>query len=101
MIRATLNYRWLREATGEYEARSTCGHKLRERGAELISCWLIKGYDFAESQALEDGMFIGLALDDGNEPQLTAPRSEAWVTQIVTELQLELTEQPAGVCLLR
>ncbi|NJO83807.1 MAG: hypothetical protein HC828_14080 [Blastochloris sp.] len=33
---------------------------------------LFYGYDFIDSVALEDGQFMGLALDNDNQPHLTA-----------------------------
>ena len=40
-----------------------------------------KGYDFEDSEALDDdGFFCGLAIDEDNEPELTAERLENWIS---------------------
>lgn len=43
------------------------------------------GYEFEESEAMIDGRFIGLALDEDFEPELTDKRITSWVSQIGNE----------------
>ena len=43
-------------------------------------------YNFSGSIAVEDGYFVGLALDDVNEGNLTQTRIEAWVSELKTNL---------------
>lgn len=43
-------------------------------------------YNFSGSVAVEDGYFVGLALDDVNEGNLTQTRIEAWVSELKTNL---------------
>jgi flavodoxin I len=45
----------------------------------------VEGYDFYFSMAERDGRFIGLALDDDTQPELTLPRLEAWAAQLKKE----------------
>ncbi|NTW02673.1 MAG: flavodoxin [Oscillochloris sp.] len=71
------------------DAIGILGIKARERGATLIGRWPTDGYDFDESQAVEEGVFIGLALDEDNQSDLTPSRIQSWVEQLVCELQLE------------
>lgn len=40
------------------------------------------GYEFEESEAVIDGQFIGLALDEDFEPELTDKRITGWLSQI-------------------
>ena len=40
------------------------------------------GYSFDESTAVVDGKFVGLAIDDMNESDLTGERIDAWVEQL-------------------
>lgn len=40
------------------------------------------GYDYSESTAEVDGVFVGLPLDDDNESDETEDRVNAWVEQI-------------------
>ena len=44
------------------------------------------GYTFDESKAFRDGKFLGLPLDEDNEPELTEQRINLWVKQLLTEL---------------
>lgn len=58
-----------------------------EQGGAVVGYWPIKGYEFEESKALtEDGKeFVGLAIDEDQQPELTDERVEAWVAQIEDE----------------
>jgi flavodoxin I len=57
-------------------------------GAKLVGRWPTDGYDFTGSEAVEDGKFLGLALDEDQQPELTDQRVEQWVKQIVKEAGL-------------
>lgn len=62
--------------------------KIRSRGARLVGRWSTDGYLFENSWAVEDGQFIGLPLDEHNQPELTTMRISLWARQI----KLEFTE---------
>jgi len=47
----------------------------------------VEGYDYYFSMAERDGRFVGLALDDDSQPELTDPRLEAWAVQLKKEFQ--------------
>ena len=50
---------------------------------ELIGVWPTEEYDFEESKGLYDeDHFLGLGLDDDNEPELTDERIDAWLGQL-------------------
>jgi flavodoxin I len=70
------------------DALGILGRKLRERGAQLVGFTGTAGYDFTNSAGVENGQFMGLALDFDNQPELNASRIQAWVKQIATEFQL-------------
>ncbi len=55
------------------------------KGAELIGKWPIDGYDFTDSEGVENGFFFGLALDEDQQAELTESRIAAWVKQLKTE----------------
>ena len=55
------------------------------RGARVVGRWPTAGYDFAASQAVDGDEFLGLALDQHNQPVLTEERIDAWLAQIKTE----------------
>jgi flavodoxin I len=56
--------------------------KLRQQGATLVGAWPTAGYTFHSSWAREDDQFLGLVLDEHNQPELTEPRLAAWSQQL-------------------
>ncbi|PPC92239.1 MAG: flavodoxin [Methylobacter sp.] len=55
-------------------------------GATLVGRWPASGYDFEQSQGLvEADYFYGLALDEDQQPELTAERVSAWINQLSAE----------------
>ena len=64
---------------------------LKEKGAVIIGRWPVEGYDFASTLAItdDDSTFVGLALDNDNQPDLTPDRAATWVEQILKESGLE------------
>lgn len=53
-----------------------------EAGATMVGEICTAGYSATDSDAVRDGKFVGLALDEDNESQLTDGRIEAWVQTI-------------------
>lgn len=64
--------------------------KLVHRGATPCGYWPREGYEFEESKALtpDGNYFVGLALDDENEFQLSDQRIRQWCDQILLEFGL-------------
>lgn len=62
--------------------------KISQRGGKTVGYWPTEGYDFNESKALRNGKFVGLAIDEDNQSDLTDDRIKAWVAQIKTEFGL-------------
>jgi flavodoxin I len=56
------------------------------RGARVVGHWPADGYEFNASQALIEGRFVGLPIDQLNQPTLTNARLDAWLAQILPEL---------------
>ena len=52
------------------------------KDAKVVGATSTEGYDFEESQSVIDGKFIGLALDEDNQDDLTSERIEKWANQI-------------------
>ena len=70
--------------------------KLSSMGALLdLGSWGIDGYSFRESLAVRDGRFVGLALDDENQAELTGARIQEWCGQLQAELGLTGDTQSA------
>ncbi|SBS32114.1 Flavodoxin-1 [Marinomonas spartinae] len=61
--------------------------KLKTTGATFIGQWPTEGYEFEASQACtEDKMhFVGLAIDEDQQFELTDQRVEQWVIQLYAE----------------
>ncbi len=55
------------------------GRELMENGGTLVGQVPVEGYEFDESEAVEDGMFMGLPVDEDFEPELTDERLKNWV----------------------
>lgn len=62
--------------------------KITERGGKTVGFWSTDGYDFDESKAVRDGKFVGLALDDTNQSELTEQRLKKWVSLLSAEFGL-------------
>ncbi|MEM9775257.1 MAG: flavodoxin [Chloroflexota bacterium] len=67
------------------DAMGILGFKLIERGATLVGYTSVTGYEHEYSKAIDGDQFIGLAIDDVNQPELTDGRVKAWVSQVTTE----------------
>lgn len=59
--------------------------EISKTGATVIGNTSIEGYEFNESRAVEGDKFLGLALDEVNQSDLTDERIDAWVEQIKKE----------------
>ncbi len=59
---------------------------IKDCGANFIGSVSTDGYTFDDSEAVVDGKFIGLPLDDINEDDKTESRIEEWIQQIKPEL---------------
>ncbi|HIV83787.1 flavodoxin FldA [Marseilla massiliensis] len=59
---------------------------LKGSGAAFIGRVPTAGYNFSDSEAVVDGEFVGLALDDVNEEDKTDERIDAWIESIKDKL---------------
>ncbi len=57
-----------------------------EAGATVLEGVSTDGYTYDDSEAVEDGKFLGLALDEVNEDDKTEERIDAWVEAIKPSL---------------
>lgn len=72
------------------DAMAFFADKVIERGAELVGRWPANGYTFAQSWALgDDGSFVGLVLDELNQPALNDTRIVQWLAQLQAEWDRE------------
>ena len=58
----------------------------KEGGANVLEGVSTEGYTFDDSDAVVDGKFVGLALDDVNEDDKTEERIDAWLEAIKLSL---------------
>lgn len=70
------------------DAMGILEEKISSLGGTTVGYWSVDGYDFNESKAVRDGKFVGLAIDEDNQSDLTDERVKAWVTQIKREFGL-------------
>lgn len=59
-------------------------------GAKIVGAWPTDGYTFDVSQSIIDGKFVGLAIDQDIQPELTAERVDAWLKLIAPDFGLPL-----------
>ena len=55
---------------------------VEKKGAEIIGQTSTDGYDFSESRAVKNSKFVGLAIDEVNQSDLTDERIEAWTEEL-------------------
>ncbi|MDA8782442.1 flavodoxin FldB [Porticoccaceae bacterium] len=72
---------WFQDALGYLWAKAV------NQGAQTVGSWPNQGYSFEQSKALtENGQFfVGLALDDENQLELTDDYIHQWCGQILNE----------------
>lgn len=77
------------EGYGEWylDAMGMLHDELKPTGAQFLGYWPNQGYEFEASKALtEDGSkFVGLALDEDSQYELSDERIATWCEQILTE----------------
>lgn len=62
--------------------------EIHESGGKLVGRWPTEGYEFTGSDSIEDNKFLGLALDEDRQGELTDERIAKWVQQIKSEAGL-------------
>lgn len=79
---------WFQDALGMLHS------EVIPQGAYVIGQWPNSGYDFTASKALtaDQQHFVGLALDEDNQYDLSAQRITQWCQQIQTEIDTILTD---------
>jgi flavodoxin I len=70
------------------DAMGILEEKISGVGGKTVGFWSTDGYEYEASLAVKNGKFVGLALDDDNQAELTEERIKTWVTQLKTEFDL-------------
>jgi flavodoxin I len=71
------------------DAMGMVGDIVMAKGGTIIGHTSTEGYDFEASKAeIEEGVFIGLGIDEDRQPELTNERVTSWCKQIHEEMCL-------------
>ena len=70
------------------DAMGILEEKISSLGGKTVGYWSIEGYEHESSKAEKNGKFVGLALDEDNQSELTDERISEWVAQLKTEFGL-------------
>lgn len=62
--------------------------RIANSGAGFFGAWPAEGYSFEASRGMVNGKFLGLVIDEDNEPEKTDARIAAWTKQIKGELEI-------------
>ncbi len=73
------------------DAVGTLYHRLQKTGARFIGGFETGEYTFEQSAAFVDGRFVGLLIDEVNEPEKTRNRLTHWVKLLRSACKPELT----------
>jgi flavodoxin I len=63
--------------------------KISRLGGTTVGYWSTDGYVFKQSRAVKNGKFVGLALDEYSQSDLTISRIKAWVAQLKQSFGLQ------------
>jgi flavodoxin I len=61
------------------------GKTVKNQGGQIFGKVSTEGYTFQDSDAIVEGQFIGLPVDEDFEPELTEERVSAWVNSLMKE----------------
>ena len=67
------------------DAMGILEEKISGLGGKTVGNWSTDGYDFEASKGVKNGKFVGLALDEDNQDELTDERISKWVSQLKSE----------------
>ena len=66
----------------------TMHDEAKKNGATMVGYTTDEGYEYEASESVENGKFLGLAIDEDNQDDLTPDRIDAWANQLKTEFSL-------------
>ncbi|PIE45640.1 MAG: flavodoxin [Gammaproteobacteria bacterium] len=68
------------------DAMGMIADEFESRGATIVGQWPSDGYEFEASKALRGDVFVGLALDEDCQEELTEERLVAWLSVVLPAL---------------
>ncbi len=69
------------------DGMGTIYETVKDKGCKVVGQTDVAGYEYDSSNAVVDGQFVGLPLDEENQGDMTDDRINAWVEKIKTELK--------------
>ncbi|MEM6299375.1 MAG: flavodoxin [Bacteroidota bacterium] len=60
------------------------------QGGEVVGHWPVEGYEFDASKGQRGDVFLGLAIDEDNQPEMTDDRLAQWLPQVLQEFGMEV-----------
>jgi flavodoxin I len=72
------------------DAVGTIADAVIAQGGEILGRWSAEGYEHTASKGERDGYFLGLALDEDNQSELTEERLNSWLAQVWQEFGFEV-----------
>ncbi len=70
------------------DAMGILEEKITSLGGQTVGYWPTDDYDFTESKAVKNGKFVGLAIDEDNQSDMTGLRVKYWVDRLKQEFGL-------------
>jgi flavodoxin I len=70
------------------DSMGALANQLVKAGATLVGKTPTLGYTFSNSEAIMDNQFLGLPIDEDNEPELSEQRIDSWVKMISVQMDL-------------
>lgn len=69
------------------DAMGTLRDIIEPKGVKIVGHWSTEGYHFESSKSLvDDNHFVGLAIDEDRQAELTEQRINQWVEQVKQEM---------------
>ena len=72
------------------DAIGMIGNKIAANGAEIVGFWPADGYEYEFSVGAFEGVFMGLPLDDDNQPERTRQRTINWIYWVMEQFGLPM-----------
>jgi flavodoxin I len=70
------------------DSMGVLANQLIKAGAALVGNTPTLGYTFSNSEAIIDNQFVGLPIDEDNEPELSERRIDSWIEMISVQMDL-------------
>ncbi len=71
------------------DAMGIIGNKIKSRGGKLLGFTPTTGHHYEASLGVENGQFMGLALDEDSQADKSLTRIKNWTKQLIRELKID------------